>query len=122
MSLITCSSSMALSSAAISLTLLSWSSRTVAITVSDTPSRQPSAHRPTAGGRHPPACARAVLLLHQRRVDKIVPKLSAAELEQVIDRRAISTRLSARHARRTQAAESFGIAGAATAVGREHSQ
>jgi hypothetical protein len=149
----------------------------------------------------------AVLLLHKRRVDEIVPSLSAAELEQVIvlvrrsprvyppgtldalkqrralvspvppqrsgestrsdvaagkqhagtpgadrrgqpetrtparpdagadDRRsvieggspqnaerAISARLSARHAGRTQAAESFGVTEAASAIGREHSQ
>ena len=64
----------------------------------------------------------AVLLLHERRVDEIVPSLSAAELEQVIVLVGISARLSARHPGRTQAAESFGIARAATAVGRERSQ
>jgi hypothetical protein len=61
----------------------------------------------------------AVLLLHERSVEEIVAKLSAAELEQVIKAgRAISTRLSTRHARLAQAAESYGFSGAA----REHSQ
>ena len=64
----------------------------------------------------------AVLPLHERSAEQIVAELSALELEGDQAHQAISTRLSARCAGRTQASESFGIAGAATAIGRGHSQ